>query len=69
MLLGIDVGQVGVVGLHEVKRGRCDDSRRIMERSVVRHVINARFDPASGNRETRRFAVDVDLFGLCFGIG
>ena len=47
MLLGIDVGQAGGMGLHEMERGRCDDSHRILKRSVMRNVARARCDRES----------------------
>ena len=54
MLLRIDLGKLGGVLLHEVKRGRCDDSRIVLKRGVVRHVIDAVSGPAA-----RWLAVDV----------
>jgi len=39
MFLRIDFGEVGGVQLHEVERGRCDDARIILKRSVVSDVI------------------------------
>ena len=54
MLLRIDLGKLGGVLLHEVERGRCDDSRIVLKRGVVRHVIDAVSGPAA-----RRLAVDV----------
>jgi hypothetical protein len=54
MLLRIDLGKLGGVLLHEVERGRCDDSRIILKRGVVGHVIDAVSGPSA-----RALAVDV----------
>ena len=54
MLLRIDLGKLGGVLLHEVERRRRDDSRIILKRGVVRHVIDA----VSGSA-ARWLAVDM----------
>ena len=54
MLFLIDLGKLGGMLLHEVERGRCDDSRIILKRGVVGQVIEA----VSG-ASARGLAVDV----------
>src|SRR5579871_7073820 len=64
MLLWIDVWQMGGVLLHEVELSRCDDSRIILERSVVSDVINAEPGPSA-----QELAVIVDILGFRFRLG
>ena len=54
MCVRIELGKLGGVLLHEVERRRRDDSRIILKRGVVRHVIDAVSGPAA-----RWLAVDV----------
>ena len=65
MLIGINVGQMGGVVLHEVQPSRRDDSRVILKRGVVSHVIDAVSGPAAGFHETRGLAVsETGILGL-----
>ncbi len=64
MLLRIDIGEVGGVLLHEVERGRCNDSHIILKRSVVRDMINAESRPP-----TQELAAVVGIFGFQFRLG
>ena len=54
MLVRIDYGKLGGVLLHEVDRGRRDDSRIVLKRRVVGQVIEAVSGPTA-----RGLAVDV----------
>ena len=47
MLLQFDLGILGGMLLHEVELDRCDDSRIVLKRGVVRHVIDAVSGPAA----------------------
>jgi hypothetical protein len=47
MFLRIDLGEVGGVQLHEVKRGRCDDPRIILKRGEIGDVIDVPPDPSA----------------------
>ncbi len=64
MLLRVNVGQVRGVLLHEVERGRRDDARIILKRSVVSDVINAESGPPA-----QELAVVVGVLALRFGLG
>ncbi len=64
MLRRIDVGEMGRVVLHEVERGRGDDSPIILKRRVVSDVIDAESGPSA-----QELAVVVGFLALCLRLG
>jgi hypothetical protein len=70
VLLRVDFGEVGGVLLHEVERGGCDDSPKILKWSVISNVIDAHSRPtARGDPAAQGFVVKLGIVGFYFRLG